>query len=172
MNKTDLTFLKHFAMVIGGLVLLTLVLIVGARVVHQRLPAPTAAQQVAQTDQRIAPVAAVYSGETGQAALQAAQVAAQQATKGQVAYDGSVDGSLIYAKLCGACHASGAAGAPSLNKAQWAVRQQQGFDLLVRHAIDGYQGSAGIMPARGGNPALSDEQIKATVRWMLDNLED
>ncbi len=172
MNKTDLNFLKHFALVIGGLVLLTLVLIVAARAIYQQHPAEPSPQQTAHIDQRIAPVAAVYSGETGKAAMETAKAAALEAAKGQVAYDGSVDGSFVYGKLCSACHGTGVAGAPTLTKANWAARQTQGFELLVSHAVNGYQGAAGIMPARGGNPALSEDQVKATVRWMLDNLEN
>lgn len=172
MNKTDLNFLKHFAMVIGGLALLTLLLIVAARTVEQQHPIAATTQQQAHVEQRIAPVAAVYSGATGQAAMAAAKAAAVEAAKGQLAYDGSVDGGLVYAKLCSACHASGAAGAPTLSKANWLSRQSQGFEVLVNHALNGYQGSAGIMPARGGNAALNDDQVKATVRWMLDNLTD
>jgi cytochrome c5 len=36
---------------------------------------------------------------------------------------------------------------------------------------EGYQGEAGLMPARGGNPSLTDEQVASTVHWMLDNLK-
>ncbi len=171
MNKTDLTFLKHFAMVIGGLMLVTLVLIVGARWIYGgHLPAPSAIS-AAKTATRIAPIGDVYAGATGQAAMAAAKAAAAEAAKGQVAYDGTLDGSVIYGKLCSACHNSGAGGAPMLTKVLWAPRVAQGVDTLVKHAIEGYQGQAGIMPARGGNPSLNDEQVKATVQWMLDGLK-
>ena len=43
----------------------------------------------------------------------------------------------------------------------------QGLDTLLKHAIEGYQGSKGLMPAKGGNPSLTDAQVKATVEWML-----
>ena len=43
--------------------------------------------------------------------------------------------------------------------------------MLDRHAIEGFQGAAGLMPAKGGNPALTDEQVVATVQWMVDNLK-
>ena len=29
-------------------------------------------------------------------------------------------------------------------------------------------GKTGVMPPKGGNPALSDEQMKATVAWMVE----
>lgn len=171
MNKTDLIFLKHFAMVIGGLMLLTLVLIIGARWIYSgHLPEPSAISAT-KTAERIAPVAGVYAGETGQAAMAAAKAAAAVAALAQVAYEGTLDGSVIYGKLCSACHTSGAGGAPQLTKALWAPRVAQGLDTLVTHATNGYQGQAGIMPARGGNPSLNDEQVKATVQWMVDNLK-
>ena len=56
-------------------------------------------------------------------------------------------------------------------KAAWAARIAQGADTLHKHAIEGYTGAAGVMPARGGNPALSDEQVIATVDWMLTQLK-
>ena len=43
----------------------------------------------------------------------------------------------------------------------------QGLDMLITNAITGYTGSAGVMPAKGGNPALTDDQVKATVEWMV-----
>ena len=41
----------------------------------------------------------------------------------------------------------------------------------MKHATVGYQGENGVMPARGGNLSLSDEQVRASVQWMLDNLK-
>ena len=51
------------------------------------------------------------------------------------------------------------------------ARIAQGKDTLHKHAIEGYTGAAGVMPAKGGNPALTDEQVIATVDWMLANLQ-
>jgi cytochrome c5 len=47
----------------------------------------------------------------------------------------------------------------------------QGMDTLVKHAVEGYQGPAGLMPAKGGNPSLTNEQVASTVQWMVDNLK-
>jgi cytochrome c5 len=170
-NKTDLTFLKHFAMVIGGLMLLTLVLIAGASWIYSdHLPQPSTISAV-KTAARIAPVGDVYAGATGESAMAAAKAAAAAAAQAQVAYEGTLDGNVIYGKLCSACHASGAGGAPQLTQALWSPRIAQGMDMLVKHAVEGYQGQAGVMPARGGNPSLSDDQVKATVQWMVDNVK-
>jgi cytochrome c5 len=171
MNKHDLTFLKHFAQLIFGLMVLTVVLILGARWIYAQQPREANAALVAATDARIAPIGDVYAGETGKAAMAAAQAAAAEAAKTQVAYGGTLDGATIYNNLCGACHTSGAGNAPKLEKALWNARVAQGMDTLVKHATEGYTGSAGLMPARGGNPSLNDEQVRATVQWMVDNLK-
>lgn len=171
MNKHDLTFMKHFAQLIVGLVVLAIFLILAAMYIYGQQPREENPALVAAVDARIATVGAVFSGETGKAAMEAAKAAAAEAAKGVVAYDGTLDGATIYNNLCGACHTSGAGGAPKLEQAAWAARTAQGIDTLVKHAIDGYTGSAGVMPARGGNPSLSDDQVRATVQWMVDNLK-
>lgn len=171
MRNYDLEFLKHFSMVIVFLMLVTGFLIGGAAWLHSERAVEADPQAESRLAERLAPAGAVYAGETGAAALAAAQEAARAAAASQVAYGGSTDGGMIYGNLCGACHNSGAGGAPKLEQAAWAPRIAQGEDTLLRHAIEGFQGEAGIMPARGGNPALNDEQVAASVRWMLDNLK-
>jgi len=168
----DLEFLKRFSMVIALLAFITLCLILLAAWLHTRIPpevSPTAAKR---TEQRIAPVGAVYAGSTGAAAQAAAQAAALAKAASQVAYGGTLDGKVIYDNLCTACHTNGVGLAPTLDHAHWDARIAQGKETLYRHAIEGYTGpDGGIMPPKGGNPALSEEQIHATVDWMLDNLK-
>ena len=94
-------------------------------------------------------------------------VSSAVAAASQVAYGGTTDGKTIYENLCTGCHTSGAGGAPKLDGAGIGARAAQGLELLVKHAIEGYTGTAGVMPAKGGNPALTDEQVKATVEWMV-----
>lgn len=171
MRNHDLVFLKQFSQVIAILVGITLALILVGVYVNGRLvpePNPVA---VAATEARLRPAGAVFAGATGAAAQAAAKAAAAAAAVGQVAYDGTLDGSVIYAKLCGACHTAGAGGAPKLESAAWAARIAQGAETMHTHAIQGFQGAAGIMPAKGGNPALTDEQVIATVDWMVENLK-
>ena len=73
--------------------------------------------------------------------------------------------------MCALCHASGVAGAPIPgNKDDWAPRVAQGKDLLYKHSMEGYTGTKGMMPARGGNPGLSDDDMKAAVDYMLSRL--
>ena len=53
------------------------------------------------------------------------------------------------------------------NAGAWVDRIGAGLDTLVAHAIDGFQGSQGMMPAKGGNPSLSDEEVRAVVEYMV-----
>ena len=71
----------------------------------------------------------------------------------------------INSRTCAACHSTGAAGAPITgNGDEWAPRAEEGLDHMVQRAIEGF----GAMPARGGDSSLSDEEIEATVRYMLE----
>lgn len=169
MSKSDQGFLRQFSLLIAGLCVLTLVLIFTALTIYEHEPQetdPNAAQQVAA---RIAPAGDVYAGNTGRAAMEAAQAAAAKAAAAQVAYGGTTDGKTIYDNLCTSCHTAGINGAPKLgSKAMWAPRIAEGIDTLVQHAINGYHGPDGnTMPAKGGNPALTDAQVKAAVTWIV-----
>ena len=171
-NQYDRVFLKQFALVIVALHVIMFLLILGARYIAESREQELPPQKVAEINSRIAPVGAVYSGSTGREAILAAQEAARAAAATQIAYEGTLDGSVVYAKLCGACHTNAVGGAPTMAQADWGPRIAQGFDTLVAHAIQGYDGPAATpMPARGGNPSLTDEQVRATVQWMVDNLK-
>ena len=82
-----------------------------------------------------------------------------------------VDGENVFKQVCTACHGMGIAGAPKLgDPAQWKARLAQGPEKLLQHAIEGYTGSQGTMPPRGGKPDLSDAEVKAAVDFMLSRL--
>ncbi|OBX65459.1 cytochrome C [Moraxella osloensis] len=86
------------------------------------------------------------------------------ATATQVSADA---GEKLFGSVCATCHTAGLMGAPKLgDKADWAPRIAQGKDTLYKHAIVGYQGKSGVMPARGGSQA-SDEEVKAAVDYMV-----
>lgn len=171
LNKYDAVFLKHFAQIIAGLMGVTVILMILAYHIYAGVEPYANPRRDAEVAARIAPEGGVYAGATGKAAMAAAAEAAAKAAAAQVAYEGTTDGSVIFGKLCTACHGTGAGGAPKLEKSLWSDRIKQGVDTLVKHATEGYTGKAGLMPARGGNPSLTDEQVKATVKWMLDNLK-
>lgn len=78
---------------------------------------------------------------------------------------GARSGSDINDQYCSTCHQSGAAGAPVVgDQAAWAPRIDKGMDTLVKHAWEGFKG----MPAKGMCNDCSEEEIKATVEYMVD----
>jgi cytochrome c5 len=171
-TRTDAVFLKHFAMLIGFLILVAALLDALAMHIYSNNPPPQNPDKQKVVEQRIAPVGGVYAGDTGRAAMQAAQAAAAKAAAAQVAYGGTTDGKTIFGSLCHSCHETGAGGAPRISdKTAWAPRVAEGLDTLVKHALEGYTGKSGVMPAKGGNPALNDAQIKATVEWMVSQVK-
>ncbi|MBF8223207.1 cytochrome c5 family protein [Halomonas sp. 328] len=77
----------------------------------------------------------------------------------------AIDGSAIYGNVCMACHETGAANAPVRgNEEAWASRVEQGFATLLDHSINGFN----AMPARGGNPNLSDAEVEAATAYLLE----
>lgn len=80
------------------------------------------------------------------------------------------NGEAIFEKSCKACHGatSPIPGSPKVtNKEDWAPRIAQGEATLFKHAIEGFTGSKGMMPAKGGNSALHDDEVKAAVQYMV-----
>lgn len=167
MRNYDLEFLKRFSLVMAFLMFLAVALIFAANHLGNLIPTEVSKTAQEQTISRVAPTGAVYAGAEGEALKTATADAALARAKANVAFGGTLDPKVVYDGLCGACHTSGSGGAPTLAGGQFKARSSKGVDTLIKHAIDGFTGSAGVMPARGGNPSVSDEQIKATVEWML-----
>jgi len=73
-------------------------------------------------------------------------------------------GKQIYDSGCSGCHDTGVLEAPKLGtKADWVKREAQGFDILQKHAINGFNN----MPVKGGNPALKNDEIERAIAYML-----
>ncbi|MCA8864236.1 MULTISPECIES: c-type cytochrome [unclassified Halomonas] len=107
--------------------------------------------------ERLAPV--------GQLCLQGQDCGTAAAPPSDSSSGGDIDGEGIYGNVCSACHESGAAGAPIRGDEEaWAERTEQGFATLLEHSINGI----GAMPARGGNPNLSDEEMEAATAYMVE----
>ena len=74
-------------------------------------------------------------------------------------------GNTVYVAVCAACHDSGAAGAPKLgDNAGWSARLSQGYDILIKHAIEGIR----AMPAKGGNPDLDNLEVERAVVYLAN----
>ena len=116
------------------------------------LPDPGAAKVISE---RIAPVGQVTVATPDEmAAIRAAA-------------SGEVDGEATYNQACFSCHAAGVAGAPKLGDADaWSQRIAKGNDTLYEHSIKGFN----AMPPKGGFMNLSDEQVRAAVDYMLEQV--
>jgi len=110
--------------------------------------------------ERIKPVAQVN--------VASAEAQAEPVKNAAAAPPRSRDGQQVYQSTCVACHDAGIAGAPKLgDKSQWAKHVAKGRDTLYASALNGVQGSTGAMPPKGGNPALSDAEVRAAVDYMV-----
>lgn len=160
-EQTDSVFVRNISIVITILVVFTITIAFLARDVGTQQPEDKNPSRATTIEERIKPVADVYEGEAGAAAIE--QAAASAGTEKKVAFDGSLDGEMIYKNVCAACHATGAAGAPQVGTPAMAERAQKGMDELMHSALNGLN----AMPPRGGRADLSDEQIRATIEYMI-----
>lgn len=162
MNQADdKTFIRRFSGIILGLVIFT-ILIIALAVTFQNEPNPDVdnPSQARLAAERVKPVASVRTGDdpVPQISEEPAEVAASSAP-----FDGSTDGKLIYDNVCSACHNSGVANAP-IPGSTMNERVDKGLETLVSNAINGLN----VMPPRGGNSDLTDEQVRAAVEHMLN----
>ena len=103
--------------------------------------------------------------DTDEAELRIQPVARVEMQKAEsVKSDGKPrSGEAIYASVCKACHEAGVAGAPKTgDKAAWAPRLATGMAALLKSATNGKN----AMPARGGAPDLTDDELKAAVTYL------
>lgn len=78
---------------------------------------------------------------------------------------GSRTGEQIYKSICGACHDSGAVGAPKTgDAAAWGPRLALGHDGLTASAIAGKN----AMPPRGGGSDLTDTEVARAVAYLAN----
>ena len=160
-SNEDRAFLRQFSGVIAGFMVLTVALIFLARAMQPEPDDSANPSQAILAEKRVQPVGAVRAGEAGAAALAEAQAASSAA---QPVAEVVVDGPSVYDGLCKTCHDTGVADAPIKGSEQMASRlAEKGLEMLISNALNGIN----AMPARGGNPALTDEQVKAAVEFML-----
>jgi cytochrome c5 len=162
------------SVVIGGLVGLVLGLVLLAT----RVGEPSEAERLADTEyrrevqERTAPFGrvAVAGQDNSALAIAGSAPASAAAPVAPVAPVAAavLGGAQAYAGVCAACHAAGIAGAPKFgDRAAWAPRLAQGSATLRTHALAGYQGKAGVMPAKGGRPDLADQSVANAVDYMV-----
>ncbi|MBN1928093.1 MAG: cytochrome c5 family protein [Chlorobiaceae bacterium] len=78
-------------------------------------------------------------------------------------------GKEIYEASCKMCHDTGnMMKAPSPgDKAAWEPRLANGMEAIMKNTVEGFSS----MPARGGNPELTDEQLKSAVDYMVHGVQ-
>lgn len=74
-------------------------------------------------------------------------------------------GEQVYNETCIVCHNTGILHAPKMkDDKRWAKLVKEGLDDLVPAALAGIR----HMPAKGGNPNLSDQEVANAVVWMVN----
>ena len=94
-----------------------------------------------------------------------AQVAVANESVTKSGSENSISVDKIIKANCAMCHAGGLMGAPKIGDvALWAPRIAQGKEMLINNAIKGIR----MMPAKGGNSRLTDEEVAAAVISMAN----
>ncbi len=182
MSQADDVFYRQF----GAVLILLVIFAFASYFVASAVGDPAIAkiqQSPGALQERIAPVGSVATAKMEQAAAPApakaeapktapAQAEAPKAEAPKVAAaapaaapadDGA--GRKTYMAACSACHMVGVANAPKLgDTAAWSKRMEQGLEALYNSGING---KGQLMPGKGGNASLSDDDVKAAVRFML-----
>lgn len=173
-NQDDAVFVRNFSMVLVGLAVVGIMAFILSQIVTHNLAGD--GDYSATQEARVAPLGEVNTGDapvelTAPAAAAAASSHAAPDAAESTADAGAPSGDIgkaTYDKVCFACHAQGIAGAPKYgDMAAWEARVDKGKDALYTSAINGFTGSNGMMPAKGGNPALSEDEVKAAVDYMV-----
>jgi cytochrome c5 len=168
-SKQDTHFFNTFSLVIGLLVAIAIALFALARVVAsetQEKQMLVEAQYLKGVDERLQPFARVAVAGADNSALAIAPTAAAAGAAGPAM---PKDGDQLFEQACKACHGPGIGGAPKAgDHAAWAPRIAKGKDVLYDHALKGFTGTAGMMPAKGGRVDVADDIVKQAVDHMVD----
>jgi len=171
-QEQDRVFFRNYSIVIGLIAVAMAIFFVIAQIIGGQ-DEEHAAMRAAQTAETTKPAGQV--NVAGEAAPEAEPAPAAAAASGEpvTADTGAAAtadaGKQTYDGLCFSCHGTGLPMVPQFgDKAAWEPRVAQGMDVLYTHAIGGFTGTSGMpMPAKGGNPALTDDQVKAAVDYMV-----
>ncbi len=163
-DAEEVQFKELFSLILAALAGLAVLFLVVALIIGRSQPdyVPSGMTPTEAVAQRIAP-----TGEVNMGGPQIAEssAAAEEASAGGGASELETAAE-VYDAVCASCHANGVAGAPvSDDAAAWRERMSsRGLETLYDHAINGFN----AMPPRGGNSALSDEQVQQAVDYILN----
>jgi cytochrome c5 len=162
-SKQDTHFFNTFSLVIGLLVVIALGIFALARSVAgetQEKQMLVESHYLKGVSERVEPFARVAVAGQDNSALKI--VATTPA--GSAAPALPKNGDELYEQACKACHGAGIGGAPKAgDKAAWGPRIAKGNATLYDHALHGFTGTAGMMPAKGGRVDVSDDLVKQAV---------
>lgn len=164
-QDSDTHFFNSFSLVLGILVFIAICIFAFARIVGGAIQArnvetePLHLKKVQANVEPVAHVAIAGQDNTTLGKLDAPAGAPAEVLP--------ANGEAAYQKTCKTCHEAGIAGAPKIgDHAAWGPRIAQGKETLYKHAIGGYQGGKGLMPAKGGT-TWPDDLIRAAVDHMV-----
>jgi len=171
-SKQDTHFFNVFSLVIGLLVVIAIGIFAFARVVASKTQDKDVleeAQYLRSVSQRLQPVGQVaVAGQDNAALAIKPDTSAAAAGSAGSALVMPKTGEELFKQTCSACHGPGLAGAPKAgDKAAWGPRIAKGKPVLYQHALDGFQGSAGVMPPKGGRTDAPDALVKEAVDYMV-----
>jgi cytochrome c5 len=167
-EKRDQQFFDGFMVLVGIFVgMIAGVLMLGDLVGEGEADHDDGSEQAAVIE-RISPIGEVaLIGDPSLAAAPAPAPAA--AASAPAAATAQRSGEQVYQEACALCHDAGVGGAPMIgDQAAWAPRLEQDQAVLQDHVLNGFQGDAGVMPAKGGRVDLSDENVLAAMQHLID----
>jgi cytochrome c5 len=160
----DKHFFDSFMVVVGCLIAVAVALIFLSRYIAmgtQDIQVQKEPAVMRATEERLAPIAKLAVSGQDNSALEPAKPQSQAAVA-------DLAGAQVFSMACTACHGAGIAGAPKYgDKAAWGPRIAQGAPTLYKHALEGFQGKGGFMPAKGGRADFSDKSITNGVDYMM-----
>ena len=172
MSKQDSHFINMFSLVIGILIAIAIVFFVVARGIGGAAEAEAAKSEpdyVKNVEARIAPVEQEAVAGQNNAALAIKPMAGATAQAGgSSAAALPTSGKELFEQTCSACHGAGIAGAPKAgDKSAWAPHIAKGLPMLYDHALHGFTGTTGTMPAKGGRTDAPDALVEQAVNYMV-----
>jgi cytochrome c5 len=172
-SKQDTHFINMFSLVIGALVAVAIVFFVAARAIGAHLEANEARNgpdYYKSVEARVAPFEqeAVAGQNNAALAIKPPAGATAQAGGGSSGPAMPTSGKDLFDQTCSACHGAGIAGAPKAgDKAAWAHHIAKGLPTLYQHALQGFTGTTGTMPAKGGRTDVPDAMVEQAVNYMV-----
>ncbi|HEY7889147.1 MAG TPA: c-type cytochrome [Steroidobacteraceae bacterium] len=172
MSKQDTHFINMFSLVIGILAAIAIVFFVVARHIGADAEARsvmTGPDYYKSVEARVAPVEQeAVAGQNNAALAIKAPAGATAQAGGSSGLAMPTSGKELFEQTCSACHGAGVAGAPKAgDKTAWAPHLAHGLPMLYQHALHGFTGTTGTMPAKGGRTDVPDPMVEQAVNYMV-----